>query len=471
MRVLLVSVGALYLLTSAVTLWRCSVRREPLPAPAPAPAPYAHGWHLDVAVACAARDSASVHANHLDVLLTSMRSEFAHAFDTQLFVFDASPGANAAVEHSAFATRTRDDGGAPVRFETLNASEHSSATRRQASDFFNIWTFGVAHFESCAAGGIGYFLFMEDDYEACATAAMHLLRTYSLLAALPDAQRPPVVRLTYGFSGLLLRCADVPRLVELARQRIALASVPLDWVLPELWARATGSTRSTSACCEHRHALTYRFALFEHQARVPSSVGNSYANANATQRSYGHVLLSCMSPIVTGMVHAYDRFARSECAGLDWSPCTGAPYARVLGAQASLLDVVGAFGGDNERFSVVEAHAAGLVVRASLLGEPCSLVCTRANSTCSERWLPAVNNCRDMRTFFNCTSCADDHHVDPTRAVHPAFYRRTRACVLNVHRGRVRMFDCNSRDADAARLCTCTGAQPAGWPLARASRR
>jgi len=113
--------------------------------------------------------------------------------------------------------------------------------------------------DHCAKDSIEFVVLMEDDFEWCPGALLHLLSAIQL-AEERGYGNWLVLRTSVGLNGIVIPCQDLPMHIRVGSQKRD--EVPLDSLFGGIWSNAFEVLG--------REYLTYRYNLFNHIGRVVS---------------------------------------------------------------------------------------------------------------------------------------------------------------------------------------------------------
>lgn len=222
-------------------------------------------------------------------------------------------------------------------------------------------------------------LLLEDDFRWCPGATAELRRVHSW--ALRNARRWEAIRVGFGFSGLMLKCALMPELLQEVRVHVDEPGV--DWIATVFYAQ---------------HTLTYRYNLFQHMSKH-TTIGwseDELADRNSQ-------LAGCYQYLSGTGLHALDYFDIDQCDDRLLSPCADAatPYVRDAPPNAARDRIARGLKQQLARSqSILHDKHVGLVIGE--LGASCDEACGPA---CLPQMFGAANQCEAMRKVFPSCKC------------------------------------------------------------------
>ena len=243
----------------------------------------------------------------------------------------------------------------------------------------------IAYIEEVKTVCVEWLLMMEDDFIACPGMWAHLVRVLEFLRLTKETgvfpQGPSMVRISFGHSGLLLRCFDLDRYLAFVRDHMYEGAV--DSLLGEFW---TGSIPEGVAYFKERRQVVYAVNLFQHSGtystRDPTTPGKlSYPG--------------CYDPLVSTSLMPGEGFDTLGCGFYDFSPCEWA--APLFLDHPNLREMVRA------RHGLLN-QLLGVIVPLDMLvlgeeGLSCDEVCPQS---CAEWLFPTINRCSEIRQMTDC---------------------------------------------------------------------
>jgi len=254
------------------------------------------------------------------------------------------------------------------------------------------------------------------------------------------ANYPSMVRISFGHSGLLLRCADLDRFLAFVKDYMHEGA--LDSLLGEFWTR---SVPEGQAFFKDRPQLVYHLNLFQHSGAF------STRDLNASGRcSYP----GCYDPLVTTSLTPGEGFDTARCHNFDFSPCEWA--TPLLRDHPDLHELLQAGKGLLHQLQKVTVPQEMLVLGQE--GLSCHEVC----STCAEWLLPAINHCSDLKQVTECATmnnvtASDDSEgaCEVDGVIHlPALGASVRGSVCSVS-SLSNSITCATKRESTRRLCLC----------------
>jgi len=229
------------------------------------------------------------------------------------------------------------------------------------------------------------FLWMEDDFRWCPGAKQEVEWVHKWAKRNQDAW--DIIRVGYGFSGLLMKCSEVPAL--LAEVQFHVDEPGVDWIASIFF---SGSS------------LIYRHNLFEHMSANSTTMGWSYAELMARNSQ----LAGCYQYLSGTGLHAVDYFDIDQCSSRMFSPCSSKKKGKVVvpsvadgpvnDFKKSLITKVAAERKRRQRAFSRSDISAVVAPR----GKSCAQACGPA---CVPQLFSEVNQCDVMQKAFPGCKC------------------------------------------------------------------
>eukprot|EP01080_Neovahlkampfia_damariscottae_P004263 gene4263-7599_t len=268
------------------------------------------------------------------------------------------------------------------------------------------------------------FLYMEDDFEICDGAMSHILSLYQWGEMHLDEWL--VIRLTFGFSGLLMQCRDIPKFMEVIEKTSINQSFPIDTALALFW--DPFNSRQTRA----HHA--YRYILFEHIG-YESSVGNR------RNRDY-----KCFGLMKSPIFHYQEQFDWN-CENFMMSPCNKESVKQLVFRHIPYSDVPI----DHTTREVLMRRIGHEIVGGeNIFRRSCTQICEDMDMKCSPKAFQFLNNCETIKEKMN-VNCRCYNMIDDEGDSLPLYDLSMNECkfLVNV------TSTCDSQRWGSKRICPC----------------
>jgi hypothetical protein len=235
-----------------------------------------------------------------------------------------------------------------------------------------------------------------------------------------------VIRLTFGFSGLLMQCRDIPKFQEVIEKTSINNSFPIDTALALYWDPFSNNN--------NRVHFSYRYILFEHIG-FESSVGNKL------QRDY-----KCFGLMKSPIFHYQEQFDWS-CENYMMSPCTSESVKQLQFRQIPYMDVPI----DNPTRTVLMKRIGHEIVAGdNIFRRSCTQICEDMDMKCSPDAFQFINNCETIRNKMK-VNCRCYNMIDDNEDSLPLYDLSMNECktLVNV------TSTCDSQRWGSKRVCPC----------------
>lgn len=162
--------------------------------------------------------------------------------------------------------------------------------------------------DHCSSESLEFVALMEDDFEWCPGALLHLLSAIQL-AETRTLGKWLAVRTSVGLNGVLLHCQDLSMLLRVGRQKSE--EVPLDSLFGGIWSQAKEAFG--------REYLIYRYNLFSHVGKISAKGGEHRVSPDEGALFTGTP--ACFDLIrYVGLFPS--EYFQEACLSHPFSPCT-----------------------------------------------------------------------------------------------------------------------------------------------------
>jgi len=300
------------------------------------------------------------------------------------------------------------------------------------------WVAMMKLWHSMNCGNSDFFLYIEDDYVICDGALSHFLSVFQW--AEMNLNHWLVIRMTFGFSGLLMQCKDIPTFVKVIEEKSINESFPLDTALAIYWDPFYNSDQP-------RVHYTYRYILFEHIG-YESTVGN-----------YNSRIYQCLTLMKSNVFHYQEQFDWL-CEAFMVSPCSNPIVKQLLYRSLPNVEVPL----DVDATETLLKRLGLEIFVGTRAGESCSEVCHRqANMQCygNKFVFNFINSCKLMREKLG-HNCLCQSFLRTERRSLPRFHTIKGECQILSSTKKTTVDDpkspslfCDASHKSSRRICVC----------------
>jgi hypothetical protein len=292
--------------------------------------------------------------------------------------------------------------------------------------------FDTVHTRFCSNKPNGYLLLMEDDFDLCPNSFVHYQR---ILFAAENLFFPnfTAVRTSYGFSGLLFHCHDLPFNRDMFRTENAI--LPPDTLVGYSFSRRISSATNYY---KNRQYAVYRHNLMNHigQASTLDSL------------QYERVFPGCFDSLhYRGILEdCHLCFDEHEmCELKEFSPCTHPDM------RGSILSVRASAEHDPQ-FMMNDPSVDEIKILTGEYGQDCNQVCNARNMQCAKYMLPLVNKCSVLKRKLKCDVCIDHNLRFDSSHRNPGYNNVDKACYVSKILEKLK---CEGGTHSFKRICPC----------------
>jgi len=264
---------------------------------------------------------------------------------------------------------------------------------------------------------------------ACPSFSSHFAAVFSFVK---DAREqgylnsfPSMIRISFGLSGILLRCSDIDAFISFARRHMK--EGPIDSLLGEFWGK---TSEEGVYYFQERLPLVYRYNLLDHlgylSTRDPS---------HETMFSYP----GCYNPLFTSSLMSNENFNFNYCSKYIFSPCYWLEGIKDPAWQFHSL-------AENHLVPPKPINIPLNILKIGEEGQSCNEVCPKG---CAEFLLERINTCNEVERVFECNGgCKVDGMVH-LEVVGPGIFNQD--CLVSSLTG----IECEAKRPLFRRLCPC----------------
>ncbi len=282
----------------------------------------------------------------------------------------------------------------------------------------------------CVSHPKGFMMIMEDDFELCQYALIHLHRAIYAAEHLYH-KNFAALRVSYGFNGMILHCHDLANVRDYLS--INRHYGPPDAMLSPYW---TKHDPEGAKYFGTRYPIAYRHNIMNHIGFF-SSVWNS-----KTDRTFP----LCYDDLYfNGMSHN-DWFDFKACKSKEFYPCENPDMGN------SILSMFRAHPEFDTKFQMPD-RADTIQIIAGERGDDCHATCEKEDLTCARWMFPLINRCRILEKYFDCKECVSHPFHIPNKASRsPMMLIDTQKCYESHIASEMR---CDGQDNNMRRICAC----------------
>jgi hypothetical protein len=285
------------------------------------------------------------------------------------------------------------------------------------------------------------FLYMEDDFTPCRHADTHIMSVYHW--ALKHRSEWKSIRMTFGFSGLLLQCDDLDEYLKYVWERFLSPLhpiYPIDYGLAEYWTQYDWEPGK-------RVHHTFRYNLFDHNGAISTVENDDEKPFNP----------KCWDGMSHSFNYHYEKFDTFYCQHYLFSPCQKPEIQRELEYH----------GGDTIKSrsilkgvdkKLMEMKLGVHLVEAQVTVESCDTVCDAKGLKCFAVAYCLANSCEEMRARWKCRYDKCMNQVwSAWKPIAPFMYES--GCVVIDDPA----WTCSAKwrfDGDAHKICPCSKVVP-----------
>jgi len=217
-----------------------------------------------------------------------------------------------------------------------------------------------------------FVLLNEDDFQWCPRAASHLF----LVLKQFETKEFAAIRVSFGFSGLILQCKDLQVIHDYMKHNITLG--PHDVIIEDMLKGF-----------KNQIYYTYRYNLMQHIG-ISSTKGGQYSTAN----------LECGDLILTIANQEHELYNTASCKGeFSYAGCN----------QYDEMGLVEAWQHSHLTQQITDPLPLKDSIVAGSYGLNCDEVCQERNKTCVSQIFPLINNCDLLKQVYKGCKGGCDH--------------------------------------------------------------
>jgi hypothetical protein len=229
------------------------------------------------------------------------------------------------------------------------------------------------------------FLYMEDDFTSCPLADTHIMSVFHW--ALKHRSEWKSIRLTFGFSGLLMQCDDIDEYLKYVWEHFLSpheSIYPIDYGLAEYWTQYDDREGK-------RVHHTFRYNLFQHNGAISTVQNDADMQFNP----------KCWDGMAHSFNYHFEKFDTFSCQHYLISPCQKPEIQRELDFQgADTLTARPILNGVDKK--LFEMKIGVQLVEAEVTDESCDQVCSANGLNCFREAYPLANSCEELKSRGKC---------------------------------------------------------------------
>jgi hypothetical protein len=305
------------------------------------------------------------------------------------------------------------------------------------------------HGGDAAEPDLPYYLLMEDDFEWCpGFAKRDLLRVLAYVRHRDSEPKFRGLRIAVGLNGLIMRCADIPRMIE--GVFFSAAKPPIDYLLGKLFADSG------------RLIHTFRYNTMHHIGSV-STVGNHASLYKNVRRGRSGPIPRCGELLTNHItMPPEEEFDLRQCCDQLYSPCgvlgtfEGGKFTFAKRSEATYVQL------DTLRDSPLASGDGLIYATRGREYLSCDEVCLERGMICNPAGAYMVDTCEALKNAFECTDC-HSFPADPLPGFEeyesPSFWARLHGRsgpgICAISQCTPLIFRCDSKHGSMRRLCPC----------------
>jgi hypothetical protein len=224
------------------------------------------------------------------------------------------------------------------------------------------------------------FLYIEDDFVVCDHITVQIASIY--FWALKHRSTFKSLRIGFGFSGFLMKCEDIPELLNTILKDSVDLTFPIDYKISHWW-KMTEETQNSGL-------LVFKYNLFDRIGSMEDEIPSNRPK--------------CFSGNYQEFNPFIDKFDTQSCEKFNFSPCDHEEIQKdLISVHEDTLKVRSILRYEEKHLLMeklnVKVHS---LPHNKTLGVSCDITCNAYGAICSENLYPFVNECEEMKKFYGC---------------------------------------------------------------------